>query len=90
MLQTLLEVVQRMRRHGVEPSCGHTFQAGRKGEAHDRIVAGVDHHLVSKMPDAPNWAAYFGVVVKSWSRELPRELALQNLLGERRVRDFDS
>ena len=34
------------------------------------------------MPYILDWVAYSGIVVKSWSRELPRELALQDLFGE--------
>ena len=67
-----------------------TYQTGREGEAYDRIVAGVDHHLVPEIPDVLNWVAHFGVVVEGWSREFLRKLALQDFLGERGVRNFDS
>ena len=33
--------------------------------AHDRIIAGIDYHLVLKMPDVLNWVDHFGIVVES-------------------------
>jgi len=42
------------------------------------------------MPDVLNWVAHSGVVIEGWSRELLRELALQDLFGERGVGDYGS
>ena len=72
-----------MWRQGVEPIRGHTFHT-------ERIIAGVDYHFVPKMSDVLNWVAHSRVVVEGQSRELPRELALQDLLRKRGVEDFDS
>jgi len=47
----------------------------------------VNHHLIPKVPNVLNWVTRSGVVVKSWSCELLGELTLQDLFGEREVRD---
>ena len=50
----LLEVVERMSQHGVEPIRGHAFQTGWKGYAQERIVVGVNYHIVPKVPNVLN------------------------------------
>ena len=42
----------------------HTFQNGWKGQTHERVVTGVDHHLVLEMPDVLDWVASSGSKVK--------------------------
>ena len=74
--------MDRIWRQRVELIWGHIFQAGREGEAHKWIVAGVDYHFILEMPDVLDWVACSGVVVEGWSWELSRELALQDLFGE--------
>jgi len=51
-----------------------------KCEAHDGVVAGMAHHLVSKMTNVLYRVTYSGVVVDCWSGEL-QELTLLDLLG---------
>jgi len=63
----LLEVVEKMWRHGVEPISDHTFQTGREGEAHKQIIAGVDFHFVPKIPDVLDRVARSRVVGQGWS-----------------------
>ena len=50
----------------------------------------VDHHLISEVPNVLDRVAGSEVVVKDWSCELLRELTLQDLFGERGVKDFGS
>ena len=47
-LSYLLEIVGQTRRQGIKPIRGHTFQTGRKGQTHERIVTGVDDLLSQK------------------------------------------
>ena len=54
----LLEIVERARQQRVEPIRRHTFQTGGKGDAQEWIVAGIDHHLVSKMPNVLDGIAH--------------------------------
>ena len=61
----LLEVVERMSQHGVEPIRGHAFQTGWKGYAQERIVVGVNYHIVPKVPNVLNRITRSGIVVKS-------------------------
>ena len=63
-LSHLSEIVERARWQRVEPVRGHVFQAGRKGEAHDWIITGVDHHLVLKVAEILYRITYSGVVVE--------------------------
>ena len=49
-------------------------------------LSGVDHYLVQEVHDVLNRVTRSVVVVKSWSCELLRELALQDLFRERRVK----
>jgi len=65
----LSEVVEVAWWQRVEPIRGHAFQADRKGEAHDMIITGIDHHLVSKVADVLHRITQSGVVVECWSRE---------------------
>ena len=78
-----------MWRQGVELIRGH-LSDWREGQAHGRIIAGVDYHFVSKMPDVLDRVAHSGVVVEGYSRQLSRELSLQDLYGEgdRRLRQL--
>ena len=46
---------------------------GRRGT--EQIIKGEDYHFFSKKSDVLDWVANFRVVVQSWSRELPQELA---------------
>ena len=73
-LDYLFEFVERTQWQRIKPIRGHTFQTRRENGAHERIIAGVDYHFVSKMSDVLNWVAHSGVVVEGQSRELPREL----------------
>ena len=70
------KIVERARWQRVEPVRGHAFQVGRKCEAHDWIIAGVDHHLVPKVADMLYRITYSGVVVECWSGEFLWELVL--------------
>ena len=47
----LRKVMERARWEGVKPVRGRTFLTGREGEAHDWIIVGVDHHLISEVTD---------------------------------------
>ena len=64
--------------------------SGWKDEAHDRVIAGVDHYFVSEVPDVLNWIAHSGLSVEDGSREFYREFTLLNIFGERRVADVSS
>jgi len=65
-LSYLLEIVEQTCRQKIKPIRirGHTFQTGQKGQAYERIITRVDHHLVSEMPDVLDKVADSGVVVK--------------------------
>ena len=66
------------------------FQTGRKGEAQDRVVAGMAHHLVPKMVDMLYRITYLRVVIEYQSGERLWELALLDLFGEERLVDLGS
>ena len=60
-------------------NCGEIVEAGNKanlkpllsdwkgGEAHERVIAGVEHHLILKMPDMLDEVTHSGVIVESQS-----------------------
>ena len=64
------------------------FRLDEKAKVHERIVARVIYHLVPKVHDVLNWVTHSGVVIEGQSCKLTPKLALQDFLGERRVRDF--
>jgi len=37
------------------------------GETHERVIAGVEHHLILKMPDMLDEVTHSGVIVESQS-----------------------
>ena len=56
----------------------------------EQLILRVDHHLVLEVPNVLDQVNHFGIVVKSWSCVLLRELALRGLFRERIVDDFGS
>jgi len=57
-----------------------SFRLAGKGEAHDLVIARVDHQFVSEVPDVLNW----------WGREFSQKFTLLNILGEKKVVDVSS
>ena len=81
-LGEILEVTNRSWRKRVEPIRGYSLQARGEDPTQDRVIFGIDHHLIMILTEILDWVVLTELAVKGQNRELIWQFTSQYALGE--------
>ena len=64
---------------------GYSLKARGKDPTKDKVISGIDHHLILILAEVLNRVTMTGVIVEGQSRELLKKFIFQYVFGEGRI-----